>query len=58
MAVLPQYGAAPVSNALNAANIGYGDGLTVYEKIVSIDYTVATAAEVQAVLDAVFGVQP
>lgn len=56
MATLAQYGDAPVSNALNAANLGYGEGKTIFEKISEIDYTVATQEEVQAILDSVFGV--
>lgn len=49
------YGANPVSAALNASNIGYGDGMTIHDKITAMEYTVATQEEVQAVLDRVFG---
>lgn len=50
-----EYGNTEVMAAITAANIGYGEGMTVKQKIQALDYTVASEAEVKAVLDSVFG---
>lgn len=58
MAVQEAYGASAVSTALNAGNLGYGDGKTIKTAIDEIVANVATDEEVQAMLDRVFAETP
>lgn len=50
-----EYGNTEVMAAITAANIGYGEGMTLKQKVQALDYTIATEADVQAVLDSIFG---
>ena len=49
-----KYGNTKVSEALNASNIGYGEGMTIAEKIASMEYRVATKEEIQEIIDKYF----
>lgn len=50
-----EYGETQVLQGVNAANVGYGEGMTVKEKIASIEVLFASDEEVEAMLTRVFG---
>lgn len=49
------YGENQVAASLNASNIGYGEGMTLLEKIQKLEYSIATPEDIQAIIDKSLG---